>query len=239
MPIKVVSGEISAKDATTRAIIPTTAVPEWPPFKRVAETIATPRRRFPPHRHEGVEVLTYVIEGSGVHEFGKSPPIPVAAGSTSLLTAPTSVAHSMNPGTGQTLRWFAILSTLPPGPPAPMRFQSGLAEPSAVQPDGTVVRRLAGPGALTTSAMGLECEAIEFHSTGVAFRRVGHERVALCYAVSGRGQIDGVPLDAGEAALAGEASGIGIQGRPGLHVMFASLPRPRPTASSDRPPVPP
>jgi quercetin 2,3-dioxygenase len=225
MGIRVITGEISAKDATTRAVLPTAAVPKCPPFERVAETIATPRRRFPPHRHEGVEVLTYVIEGSGTHEFGADPPFRVESGATSLLTAATSVAHSMNPGAGQTLRWFAVMTALPAGAGVSNRIQSGRAVPSAVQPDGTVVRSLVGPEAPMTSAMGLACEAIEFRAAGVAFRRVGHDRIAICYAVTGSGQVDGSPLDAGEAALAEDASGIGIKGRPGLLVMLASVPR--------------
>ncbi len=68
--IRVIPGEIDGRDVTTRAVIPSTAQPRWPPLERIAETIATPRRRFPPHRHEGVEVLTYVIEGSGTYEYG-------------------------------------------------------------------------------------------------------------------------------------------------------------------------
>jgi redox-sensitive bicupin YhaK (pirin superfamily) len=225
MSVKIVAGEISAKDATTRTVVPTAGGSKLPPFERVAETIATPRRRFPPHRHEGVEVLTYVIEGSGLQEYGSDAPVSVRAGSTSLLSATASVAHSMNPGIGQTMRWFAILSTLPSGRGGSNRVQSGLVEPSAVLSDGTVVRRLVGPGALTTSAMGLECEEIEFRSTGAAFRRVGRDRVGIFYAITGTGQVDGAPLDAGEAALAEDVSGVGIQGRSGLHLMFASAPR--------------
>ena len=227
MSVQVVPGEISAQDATTRAVIPTSSAPPWPPFKRVAETIATPRRRFPPHKHEGVDVLTYVIEGSGTHEFGSDPPTSVTSGSTSLLTAPTTVAHSMNPAKGQTLRWFGILVTLPSGAPGPVRLQSARPESSGILPDGTVVRHLVGPGSSITSTIGFECEEIEFLNAGTAFRRVGHDRVAVGYVISGRGQIDGAGVETGEAALAADAAGVGIQGRAGLKLMFASAPRVR------------
>jgi len=225
MSVQVVPGEIRAQDATTRAVIPTSSAPEWPPFKRVAETIATPRRRFPPHKHEGVEVLTYVIEGSGTHEFGSDPPWSVQPGSTSLLTAPTAVAHSMNPGKGQTLRWFGILVALPSGATGSVRLQSSRPEASGVQPDGTILRHLVGPGSSITSTIGVECEEIEFRNSGIAFRRVGHDRVAVAYIISGRGQIDGAGVETGEAALAQDAAGVGIQGRAGLKLMFASAPR--------------
>jgi len=227
MSIRVVSGEISAKDATTRAAIPTAAQPRWPPFERVAETIATPRRRFPPHRHEGVEVLTYVIEGSGTYECGSGPPTPLTAHSTTLLTAPGSVSHAINPGKGQTLRWFSVVASLPSGAAAAPRRQDSRAEASAIQADGTQVRRLVGSGAGLASALGLESELVEFTANGAAFRKVGHDRVAVCYALSGRGSVDNQATDAGEAALVDDAGGVAIEGRPGFRITVTTAPRPR------------
>jgi len=55
MTVRVVAGEVGAREVTARVALPTAAQPRWPPFERVAETIATPRRPFPLHRHEGVE----------------------------------------------------------------------------------------------------------------------------------------------------------------------------------------
>jgi quercetin 2,3-dioxygenase len=227
MAIRVVLGEISAKDVTTRAAIPSGNLPRWPPFERVAETIATPRRRFPPHRHEGVEVLTYVIEGSGSHEFATQPPTAVRVGAAQLLTAPTAVAHSLNPGAGQSIRWIAVMTTLPPGVVGGSRVQTSQTEPSGVQPDGTVVRRLVGPGSRMASAMGLEAEEIEFQTSGAAFRKVGHDRMAVTYVLSGTGRVDSEALDAGEAALVDDAAGVALQGPAGFHVMFVTAPRVR------------
>jgi quercetin 2,3-dioxygenase len=224
--VRVVPGEIDAKDATTRAAIPTSAKPRWPPLLRVAETIATPRRRFPPHSHEGVEVLTYVIEGSGTYEHGPANSGPLTAGAIKLLTAPTKVAHSINPGRGQTVRWFSVVISLPPNTPPNTRLQSSTATDTGEQPDGTVVRHLVGPHAAVTSAAGLECEAIEFRSAGTAFRKVGHDRIAVCYALSGHGTVDGNSVDGGEVAFIEDAAGIALQGTPGLRSVLVSAPRP-------------
>ncbi len=232
MSVRVVPGEIGAKDATTRTVIPTVVQPRWPPLERVAETIATPRRRFPPHRHEGAEVLTYVIEGLGSYEFGPDPPVPVLPGAVKLLTAPTSVSHAVNPGSGQTVRWFSVVAALPDGTASVPRLQSGRAEETGVRPDGTNVQRLVGPKVAIRSAIGLECEAITFLSDGTSFQRVGHDSVALCYALSGRGMVDGEALEGGEAALVENAAGIALQGQPGFHVVFVRVPRgPPPTPS--------
>jgi quercetin 2,3-dioxygenase len=225
MTIRVMPGEIDAKDATTRAAIPSTSQPRWPPFKRVAETIATPRRRFPPHRHEGVEVVTYVIEGSGTYEFGATPPYPLLPGSCFLLTAPTSVSHAINPGKGQTIRWFSVVAGLPQGKAAEPRLQSSHGDPEP-QPDGTTVRHLVGPGSQLQSAIGLDGQAIRFISEGTTFRKVGHSSLAVCYALAGRGRVDNDALEGGEAAFVEDSAGIAIQGQPGFQVILLRTPRP-------------
>ncbi len=225
MSIRVVPGEISTKGATTRTVIPTTAQPRWPPLERVAERIATARRPFPPHRHEGVEVFTYIVEGSASHHFGSAPPTTLVAGSTALITAPTAISHAINPGVGQTVRWFAAVATLPAGKAPLPRLQSGRVEETGVQPEGTILHRLVGPGAPLTSSMGLECVAIEFRSTGTSFQKVGHDRVAVCYALGGRGSIDNQPFEGGEAALVEDAAAVAIDGQRGLRVVLLSARR--------------
>ncbi len=225
MSIRVVAGEIEAKDATTRVALPTRAQSEWPPFERVAETIATARRPFPAHQHSGVEVLTYVIEGSASYDFGSEAPRPLTAASTMLLTAPSSVSHAVKPGVGHTVRWFSLVATLPAGPRSPVQLQYGRAEPRRGSAEGTVVRKLIGPETAITSAIGLVGVAIQFESDATSFQKVGHDRAAVCYALAGRGRVDSELLEGGEAALVDDAAGVAIQGGPGFHVVLAHAPR--------------
>jgi redox-sensitive bicupin YhaK (pirin superfamily) len=226
MSVRIVRGEIDTKDATARLVVPTPAQTRWPPFERVAETIATPRRPFPPHRHEMQEVLTYVIEGSASYTFGPAPPEPLSPGSTKLLTATTSVSHAISPSQGRTVRWFSIVATLAAGKASANRLQSLRVDPTAMQPDGTILRQLIGGGSPIISAAGLECELIDFLQNGTSFRRVGHDRTGVAYALSGPGMVDNAPLDGGEAALVDDAAGIALKGEPGFQVIFATAPRP-------------
>jgi redox-sensitive bicupin YhaK (pirin superfamily) len=225
MQIRVVPGEIAAKDATVRVALPTSAQPHFPPFQRVAETISTPRRRVAQHHHAGVEVLTHVLEGSGVYEYGTSPPDPVRAGSTRLLTAATNVSHAINPAKGGTIRYFAVLTPLPPGDATESRVQSARGVESPPQADGTAVTHLVGPDAGVRSAIGLEGESLRFVADGTSFRKVGHGHLALCYALSGRGTVDGQPIDGGEAAFIEDAAGIALQGRVGFRAIVLRVPR--------------
>ena len=225
MSIRVVAGEIGAQGASTRVTLPTTNQPRWPPFERIAEVIATPRRRFPLHQHEGAEVMTYVIEGAGSYVAGSDPPRLIELGSTQLLTAPTTISHAINPEKGHTVRWFATMMGLPPGQGAKPQLQFGHSTETGPQPDGTAVRHLVGPGSDLRSAVGLEAEAIRFLSEGTSFRRVGHDFLAICYALAGRGLVDNQPLEGGEAAFIEEVGGISVQGNPGFHLIFARSPR--------------
>lgn len=226
MTIRVIAGEISAKDATTRTVLPTTTEEAWPPLERVAETIASSTRRFPVHRHANVEVVTYVIEGSGLYSFGTNPAERIGAGSIHVLAAHSSVAHAINPGKGQTLRWFAVVAGLPPSAGQADTLQSGRTGNETVKADGTITRSILGPGGPARSEVGLIAHDIEFAQEGTTFRRVGHSLNALAYAVSGAGSVDGRPIELGEAALVEGSAGIAIQGRPGFRVVLLQVPRP-------------
>jgi redox-sensitive bicupin YhaK (pirin superfamily) len=226
MSIRIVRGEIGSKDVTTRTILPNPSREVLAPFDRIAETIATPKRRFPPHRHEGVEVLIYVIEGSAIYEHESGGADSLVPGATRLLTAPISVAHSISPSEGTTVRWFAAVAKLPDNRPSAPRLQAGLSRAGDVQPDGTIARKLIGPGSGLTSAAGLECVVIGFDSEGTSFHKVGHSRVAVGYAFAGSGAVDNETLEQGEAALVEGASGVALRGTPGFSVILVSAPRP-------------
>ncbi|HXW32998.1 MAG TPA: cupin domain-containing protein [Acidimicrobiales bacterium] len=226
MSVRIVPGEISARDVTNRVAVPTSGLPKLPPFERVAETIATPRRKLPLHRHDHAEVLTYVIEGSGFYELAPNSPEPVVEGSLRLLTAHASASHAINPGKGQTIRYFAVVTTLLANGASATKLQSMQAVESAVQPDGTSFARLVGPTTPVRSAVGLEAEAIRFQSDGTSFRQIGHSTLGLAYALAGRGTLDGEPIEIGEAAVIRDAAGIALQGRAGFRVVLLRVPRP-------------
>jgi redox-sensitive bicupin YhaK (pirin superfamily) len=226
MTVRVIPGEISAKDATTRTILPTTVQGSWPPFERVAETIASSSRRLPVHRHAGVEVLTYVIEGAGSYQYASEPGRAVDAGSVQLMTAPTSAAHAISPGKGQTIRWFAVVASLAKDSTAAPGVQFGHVPGAFAEPEGTIVHALVGPSASVRSSGGLECATLAFVAEGTVFRRIGHRSLGICYALSGNGKVDDQPIEGGEGALVEESSGIAIHGLPGFRLMVVQLPRP-------------
>lgn len=232
MTVRIIRGEVDSARVTTRTVLPTTVEPSWPPFDRVAETIATPRRPFRMHRHAGVEVLTYVVEGSANYQLEGGPSELLGSGALRLLTAPVSAAHSINPDPGRTVRTFAVVVGPVSGGAEGVRLQSATAEPAQVQSDGTATRSLIGIRTPITSVTGLACEDIEFRESSTSFRKLGHDRRAVVYSLGGAGEVDGHPIDAGEAALVEEAAGVALHAEPGTRMILSSAPRPAPRSGS-------
>lgn len=224
MTVRIVPGEIAAKDTTARVVLPTVALPKFAPYERVAETIALPARRLPMHKHQASEVFTYVIEGSGTYEVAGSPIEPIGAGDARLLSAPSIASHAISPEKGHSIRYFAVVANLAANDAATVKVQSSRASESGPQADGTAVTRLVGPTGPLRSSAGLECDALRFVNDGTSFRRVGHGTIALCYALAGRAHIDNETIEGGEAAVIANAAGVAIQGEPGFRAMILRTP---------------
>ena len=223
MSVRVIPGEVEAKNATTRLVMPTPTQPAWPPFERVGETLATTTRQFPAHGHQGQEVLTYVIEGFASYQFDSNAPEPMLAGAVRLLTTPGKSSHRISPAIGSPIRWFNLVVTAG-GPGASARLQSSEPTPGTRTAEGALVRPLVGPNAPLTSASGLEVVDLEFVASGTAFLKMGHRRRGVAYVVGGRGAVDNQNVDGGEAALIENAGGIALHGNPGFRVILSSAP---------------
>lgn len=220
------SGEVDAKDVATRAVIPSSQLEYWTPFVRVGETIATPRKRFGSHTHERQEVLIYFTEGSAQHSLSPKGAEELRAGSVIFLSAGAPATHAVNPLAGRTVRWFSVVAELPAGSSVVEEARTLSAAPTSAQPDGTTLSFLLGGDSPIRSRIGLEVVAILFPEPATTFRRVGPNRRALFYALAGRGTIDNVPLEAGEAAFVENSAAVSVAGTGGFRVVQASAPHP-------------
>jgi quercetin 2,3-dioxygenase len=221
-----VPGEVVAKSTTARLLLPGPGLSTWLPFTRAVETIATAARQLPAHGHEGEEVMTYMIEGFASYQYGNAAPVPLPPGSVRLLTAPSRATHRVSPAQGSAIRWFSLVLSLPSSLKGEPRVQSAQPRSTETQPDGTVVRKLVGPGGSVFGKSGLSADEISFVQMGTTFQRVGRDRRGLVYALSGRGTIDSQAIEGGEGVLIEGASGIAVHGQSGLRVLVASAPTP-------------
>ncbi len=222
--VRVVPGEIQTKSVTLRLLLPTEALPGWPPFVRLAEGIATRGRRLPKHAHEREEVLTFILEGFATYRLETGATESLASGSARLLTAVTRQTHEVNPAEGASTRWFNLVVGLPRSFAGPDRLQSLGADSPTVDVDTVQVRHLVGPRDPLQSAVGLQCESMTFVEESTTFRKVGPTARAILYAWAGEGAVDEHPVSAGESVLIEGVPGVSVRGGPGFRGIWASAP---------------
>ncbi len=67
---------------------------------------------------------------------------------------------------------------------------------------------------------------IEFARNATGFFRIGRNRRAVAYVLSGSGMLDDVPIKSGSGALLENMSAVAIGGSPGYRIVLASVPVP-------------
>jgi redox-sensitive bicupin YhaK (pirin superfamily) len=223
--VRVVPGELDTAVVTTRLLVPTSTQPTWAPFLRVAESVANRARQLPTHAHEREEVLTYVIEGFASYQLENGTVESLQRGGGRLLTTPGRVSHRISPAEGGAIRWFNLVLALPVGSTGPSRLQLMSPHAPTVEEDTVLVRPIVGPRGPMSSAAGFECEELRFPNDGTTFRKVGLDRRAFFYAMSGRGSVDHKDIEAGEAAFVEGMPGVAVRGSNGFSAIFGAAPR--------------
>ena len=223
--VRLVHGEIDSRVVSTRLLVPTASQPAWPPFRRIAESIASHGRQLPAHAHELEEVLTYVTEGFAAYQVEDGPVDSLPQGSARLLSAPSRVTHRVAPSRGAAVRWFNLVVGLPKGASGTPQLQSAGPERPSLDVDDVRVLPLVGARAPMVSATGLECQDMVFSQRSTTFLRVGELRRAVLYALAGQGTVDQEGVSAGSAVLAEGLPGVALQGSPGFRAIFATAPR--------------
>jgi hypothetical protein len=94
----------------------------------------------------------------------------------------------------------------------------------AIEEDTVRVRSIVGPGAPMVSSTGFECQELRFTSEGTTIRKIGSDRRAVFYVVSGRGAVNQKDIEAGEAAFIEGMPGVSVQGGDGFWGILATAP---------------
>jgi redox-sensitive bicupin YhaK (pirin superfamily) len=171
-----------------------------------------------------------VVEGFASYQYGTDPAKPTPADSVMMLYAPSKVSHRVSPAQGGTVRWVSLVLSLPESDAGAPRIRSERTTASDVQPDGTQVRLLAGPGSKLPTKSGLAARELRFVDGGTTFQAVGRDRRGIAYVLAGRGEVDTQPVEVGEGVLVENVSGIAVHGRAGMRILLASAPRCGPKA---------
>lgn len=106
----------------------------------INQDIVAPGTGFPPHRHDNMEILTYVLRGAVSHRDSMGNEVKVAAGEFQLMSAGTGVTHSEYNRGGEELEFLQVwlypnVHNTEPGYQQ-KRFPEGRGLQLVVSPDG-------------------------------------------------------------------------------------------------------
>jgi len=189
--------------------------------------MTTSRSKLGRHSHQAEEVVIYLVEGEVDHMDAAGRRESLTPGSVALLTAHEEISHDLEMLKGKRARWLSVVVRLPwHTEPPPTTVQIKTAGDATEGSDGTVQKPVVGPLARADGSSGLECTDIEFARQATGFFRIGLDRRAVAYVLSGSGMIDDVPLKAGSGALLENMSAVAIGGAPGYRLVLASIPIP-------------
>ncbi len=60
----------------------------------INEDIVAPSRGFPPHSHDNMEILTYIIQGEIQHQDSTGSKVIIKQGDVQLMSAGSGITHS-------------------------------------------------------------------------------------------------------------------------------------------------
>ena len=227
--VTVVRSHPDLSDPSSRLLMPTAEQGPFPPFDRVAETIAASRIQEGLHPHLAEEVVAYVLDGQVRHEDGAGHHSILRPGSVLVVTAHEEVRHelTMQPSQeGRSARWLSIVLRLPwhtEAPPTSVQIKD--AGDAIESVEGIVQRPVVGSQARADSALGLECTDIEFARETDATYPVAQDHRGVAYVLQGRGLNEKEPVEAGFGALFEDIQRLALHGSPGCRVFLASVPR--------------
>jgi len=190
--------------ARVRRLFPVAGCRNADPFVLFDEFRVTPPAGFPPHPHRGFEAITYMFDGSFRHEDNLGNRSTVSRGGAQRFTAGRGLVHSETPG-GSTVShgiqlWINLAKAKKKIAP---EYQQVNADAFPEVTKGNVfIRTIVGKGSplkLKTPVVYLDISFTDADSYTIDLPAAS--RQLLIYVASGQVEMEGVRLEAGQAAL--------------------------------------
>ena len=187
------------------------------------EDVVAPGQGFGMHPHQGVEILTIVVEGTLEHrdDMGRIALLP--AGHVQRMNAGTGIWHSeRNASLTEPLRFFQLWLA-PSGPAREPEYEQ---QEFSVRggPNGLLhlASRDSRDGCLSVSVDADVHEAVLTHGASLT-HTIPAGRRAWIHVVDGSVAVNGVALDAGDGAAICGAPSVAIQAADGAQVLLLDL----------------
>jgi redox-sensitive bicupin YhaK (pirin superfamily) len=187
--------------ATVKRIFPTRNHPKHhDPFVLMDEFFVKSPASFPKHEHRGFEAVTYMLEGSFVHEDNLGNNSEVNAGGLQTFSAGKSIIHSEKPGeTGYShgiQLWVNLPTKLKKSDPT---YQQ-LKEAKVIKDNNEVkIKKVLGENISVDLNTEIEYLDIELNKNNTLEQKINKNHQGLIYVVKGSIKINNNDLKEGNA----------------------------------------
>lgn len=175
---------------------------------------------FPDHPHRGFEAITYLFDGGMRHTDNLGNEGTVHAGGAQRFTAGSGIVHSEIPdghATGIQL-WINLPGRLKGIDPDYQQVEAGDI-PEHYDND-VITKTIVGDTGPVTLRTPVEYLDIVMHAGTIWMRDISAGFRGLVYLVEGEAEVDGMPLNAGEAAYAEDEDSLTIATDTGCRAMW-------------------
>jgi len=189
----------------------------------INEDRVQPTKGFGTHRHQNMEIISYVLEGGLQHRDSMGTGSVIRPGDVQRMSAGTGVAHSEFNASSTELVHFLQIWLLPSQPGIAPGYEQKTF--SREEKDGRL-RLVASPdggGGSVTVHTDARLYAGLFASGQGARHELAPGRHAWVHVARGRARINGQELGAGDAAALSEEGAVNIDGVDGAEVLVFDL----------------
>lgn len=189
--------------ATVKRLFPSRNYPKHhDPFVLMDEFFVESPASFPKHEHRGFEAITYMLEGSFVHEDNLGNNSEVNAGGLQTFNAGKSIIHSEKPGETGYSHGIQLWVNLPKNMKNSDPTYQQLKETKVIKDDDEIkIRKVLGENISVDLNTEVDYLDIELNKNNKFEQKINETHQGLIYVVKGSIKIDNNNLKEGNALL--------------------------------------
>lgn len=192
------------------------------PFVLLDEARVPSTSSFPNHPHRGFEIITYVLDGAGIHEDSEGNKKVIKAGWVQRITTGRGIWHGEAPHGDSGIHGMQLWINLPKklkniDPSYEIIEDKQL--PTEKTP-GYSLKNVVGNGSPVKLLTEVEYKHIIFHKDAVYTWRNPNNYKSVVYALEGIGLVNATTIKSGQIALMGETKNMQLKGEPSFSAII-------------------